>query len=368
MKARGISILFRLLSMLVVLCVVIALSFFVYRAALQSNVLRRTDSSGSNGIDSLEQVELGGVRQWILLRGRDTSRPVLLILHGGPGAADIMLARHFDGELVDDFVVVHWDQRGAGKSYDRSIPPESMTRSRFVEDARELAQMLAARFRRQRIYLLGHSWGSEIGALAVARYPELFQAYIGVGQVVAKAEQEAISYRYVLDRASEEHNEEALRELRRLGPPPYDGVSGQSMQRKWLERLGGVYHGAPISMLDYVRIALASPDYTLLDGVRFFRGQEFSESAFWQERLSTDLFREVPRIEVPVYFFAGRYDYNTPSELVERYYRALDAPRGKTLIWFEHAGHMIPYESPSEFRAALRRVAGDARGKIPDVP
>jgi pimeloyl-ACP methyl ester carboxylesterase len=337
-------------------------SLAVYRAVLQHKVEGETKIRTPNGIDSLEPVVLGGVRQWILIRGTDKSNPVLLFLHGGPGSADIMFARHFDGDLVQSFVVVHWDQRGAGKSYSSRIPVETMNRDQFVSDVRELSKYLSERFGARKILLVGHSWGSEIGILAAARYPELFQAFVGVGQVVEKNEQEEISYRYALAMAEKADDQEAIAELAGIGPPPYQNPKELSAERNWLEHFGGVYHSNPLSFNDYLKIGLSSPDYTLRDGVRFFRGQEFSEMNLWEERLHTNLFREVPTIDVPVYFFVGRFDYNTPFELVERYYGQIDAPRGKHLVWFENSGHMIPYEEADHFRAGLLQVLQETSG------
>jgi len=341
------------------LCIIGICLLLLYRSYLQHEIRKKTKIRTPNGIDSLEEVVIGGLKQWILIRGSDKSNPVLLFLHGGPGSADIFLARHFDGNLVDHFVVVHWDQRGAGKSYSSDIPVETMNRDQFVSDIRELSELLAKRFGVPRIYLVGHSWGSEIGALAAARYPELFSAFVGVGQVVEKNEQEEISYRFVLGMAKKANNEIAIQELEGTGPPPYAGYREMELERKWLETFGGVTHNNTLTFNDYLKIGLTSPDYDLLDGLRFFRGQEFSEEHLWKERLHTNLFEEAPRIDVPVYFFAGRYDYNTPSELTERYFQQLDAPRGKHLVWFENSGHMVPYEEPEKYCDELQRVLAE---------
>jgi pimeloyl-ACP methyl ester carboxylesterase len=350
---RGFSIFLKyIIVVLVITCIAAAVSAWLLRKNLRQKVIRETSLTTPNGIDSLEKIVLGGVEQYILLRGTDTSHPVLLHLHGGPGAADISIARHFDTELVKHFVVVHWDQRGAGKSYNPEIPPESMTRERIVTDVLELAEMLRTRFEAEKIYLVGHSWGSEIGVLAVARRPELFYAYVGVGQVAHDLEAETISYNYALDRAIEAGNEKAVRELKEIGLPPYDEHQEIVTQRKWLARLGGVTH-QELDFNDLLKIGLTSPDYSLMDGIRFFRGQNFSANALWEEAADTNLFEEVPELEVPVYFFLGKYDYNTPFEVAERYFEELDAPEGKQLIWFEEAGHMIPYESPEEYQAQL---------------
>jgi pimeloyl-ACP methyl ester carboxylesterase len=148
----------------------------------------------------------------------------------------------------------------------------------------------------------------------------------------------------------------AVKELEGIGAPPYENHKELSIQRKWLERFGGVTHNNKPTFNDFLKIGLTAPDYSLLDGLRFFRGQEFSEKHMYEERLHTNLFEEVPKVDIPVYFFTGRYDYNTPFELTERYYQQLDAPRGKQLIWFENSGHMIPYEEPEKYCAELLRV------------
>ncbi|RJP24501.1 MAG: alpha/beta hydrolase [Candidatus Abyssobacteria bacterium SURF_5] len=345
------------------LCVIVLCSLLLYRAFLQHKVREETRIQTPNGIDSLEEVVLGGVKQWILIRGMDTANPVLLHLHGGPGSADICIARHFDGELPRHFIVAHWDQRGAGKSYSRRIPVDSMNRTQFVSDVRELSEMLRERFHVPKIYLVGHSWGSEIGVLTAARHPELFYAFVGVGQVVEKGEQEEISYRFVMDMARKSADENALKELEGIGPPPYDSHSELGIQRKWLDRFGGVSHNKSLTFANFVKIGLTSPDYSLLDGLRFFRGGEFSAKSMWAERINCNLFEEAPRIEVPVYFFVGRYDYNTPFELAERYYQQLDAPQGKQLVWFENSGHMIPYEEPEKYCAELLRVLKETTPK-----
>jgi pimeloyl-ACP methyl ester carboxylesterase len=351
------------IALLLIAALLLALALG-WRAVMQGRVKRATAINTAGGVESLERVTLGGVGQWLLIRGVDRSNPVLLHLHGGPGSADISIARFFDAGLIEHFTVVHWDQRGAGKSFDPDIPPESMIREQFVLDTRDLASMLSERFGVAKIYLVGHSWGSEIGALAASRYPELFHAYVGVGQVVEKVEQERISYRFALERAREAGNPQAIRELEKIGPPPYDGVPELLVQRKWLERFGGVTRSEEAKFPALIERALSSPDYSLFDAVRFFRGQSFSSARLWDERVETNLFEQAPRIEVPVYFFAGRHDYNTPSELAERYYQALDAPRGKHFIWFEGAGHMLPYEVPDEYaRALVDRVLEETRGR-----
>ncbi|RJP23202.1 MAG: alpha/beta hydrolase [Candidatus Abyssobacteria bacterium SURF_5] len=336
---------------LVLLVLLVSFLTISYRAYLQDKVMQATAIRSPNGIELLEAVDLNGVKQWILIRGCDVSNPVLLHLHGGPGAADISIARHFDGELVKHFVVVHWDQRGAGKSFNPDIPRETMNREQFVSDIKSLSELLKKRLGVPKIYLVGHSWGSEIGMLSAARYPELFHAFVGVSQVVEYDEAERISYDFVTKEAAQTGNQRALQELRAIAPP-YKSRDELLMQRKWLEHFGGQSH-SDLRFKDMLKIGLSSPDYSLVDGLKFFRGGDFSPSCLWEEGKDTDLFVQAPQVDIPVYFFVGKYDYNTPGALVERYVDALIAPRGKHIVFFENSGHMIPYESPQEYADAL---------------
>lgn len=171
------------------------------------------------GVVSLEKIKLGGIDQWISVRGKNTDNPIMLYLHGGPGTPVMPLFRHFQAPFEDHFIVVQWEQRGAGKSYSRKIPKETMTIEQFISDLHELIEILRKRFNKKKIYLMGHSWGSVFGTFTVQRYPELFYAYIGVGQANNTIETEKIMYQFVLDKALELNNRKAIRQLKKIGPP-----------------------------------------------------------------------------------------------------------------------------------------------------
>ncbi len=334
------------------ICIIDIIALLAFRAHMQRKNAERTRITAPNGISSLEKITIGGIEQWILIRGWDRSNPVLLFLHGGPGGGEIPNSRDFYPMLERDFVFVNWDQRGAGKSYSASVPPESMTIDRIVEDTRELTEMLVERFDVPRIYLVGHSWGSMLGAIAAARYPELFYAFIGVGQDVHCARAEEIPYQFVLDLASETDNQEAMKELREIGPPPYEDFREMWRQRRWLEEFNGVFH-IPVRTDFWWWMGAMSPDSVLADAIRYDRGLEFSSEVMWNEVNRADLFRDAPKIDIPVYFFLGRYDYNTPFELGVEYYKKLESPKGKEIIWFEYSAHMIPLEEPAKFHDML---------------
>jgi pimeloyl-ACP methyl ester carboxylesterase len=305
---------------------------------------------GPNAIASLEAVRLGEVDQWLLMRGRDRSSPVLLYVHGGPGGPFTSLAREYSSRLEEHFVVVHWDQRGAGKSCSSDVPDESLRLEQYVADTLELVEWLRTRFGVEKIYLLGHSWGSVLGVLAVQRHPSLFEAYIGLGQVVDQRRGEEISYRWVVGRAEAEGNDEALGELREI-QPPYRRLDELILQRKWLGHYGGaVYEGGFVPR--FVRALFTSPEYTLWEKLSFYGCFLNSIEKVWFDLEGIDFIRSARKLDVPVYFFAGRHDYNTPFELVVEWAEMLEAPHVE-IVWFEDSAHNALIEEPERFQDEL---------------
>ncbi len=306
-------------------------------------------------IATFEEVEIGGINQYLLIRGEKSENPVLLFLHGGPGYPQIAFAREYQKELEKDFVVVQWDQRGAGKSYSKTIKEESMNREQFVKDTLEVVEYLKRRFSVQRIVLAGHSWGSELGIRAITLAPEHFHAYIGIGQVVHTERQEAISYDYVWQQASIDKNKKALKALKEIGYPPYDNHEKDVMvQRKWLSTYGGIERGIH-SMGKIITGTLFASEYTWLDGIRFIKGNYFTRSTMFNEINDIDFFSDFPNLPVPVIFIAGRYDYNTPSILVKEYYDVLIAPE-KKFFWFEESAHFPHFEEPVKFARIMHQL------------
>lgn len=324
---------------------------------------RRTPSiPGNESIAELKTVAINGTRQTLLLRGESRRNPILLFLHGGPGTAQISFARRWLKELEKDFVVVNWDQRGAGLSYSSAIPKESMTIAQMIDDTRAVAELLLEWFGQEKLFVVGHSWGSVLGTLTAARYPHLFHAYIGVGQMAAMADNEAVSYRFTLETAKERGLAKAVRELERIGPPPYS-LRSLGVQRKWLGRFGGWSHRGSMWRL-LLQPMLTATEYTLGDCIRFMRGAQFSLQHLWPELMTVDLRVQVPRLEMPVYYLVGRYDQNTPWQLAVEYFNQLSAP-SKELIWFEHSAHVLMPEEPEKFAEVMRKVLQDQRERVP---
>ncbi len=303
-------------------------------------------------IASLERVRLGGVLQSLVIRGCSVANPVLLYLHGGPGTSELGMLRTYNmPSLEQRFTVAVWDQRGAAKSYGALKPASGMTVERLVADTGELVELLCRRFGQQRIYLVGHSWGSALGVLAVKRQPERFHAYVGVAQMVNMLDGERLSYAWTLEQARQAGDRRSVAKLERIGMPPYSPPMRPKVitQRAILARYGGeVYGSRSGGMMIVLSCLLRTSEYGWLDRVNYFRGIFASMDLLWPQIMSIDLFEQTPKLDVPVYFLLGRHDYEAPSILAERYFRALVAPR-KRLIWFGRSAHFVNTEESDAF-------------------
>ena len=347
----------RIVVTLILLLVAISIALVFVRALWQRRVADQIKITSNAGIDSLEKVRLGGVDQWILIRSWERDAPVLLLMHGGPGFPCMPFA-HVAADLEKDFVVVHWDQRGAGKSYSSSIAEGSMNMKQFVADTLELSDLLRVRFKQPRILVGAHSWGSMIAALAVAQAPERFSAYFAISQAANAPESERMMYRWALDKAAAEGNERAIAELMKPGPPRYGRFADYNKMVDWIAGFSAQAH-RPVSRWRFVRLALESPFYSWGDLFRIPLGAKFSFSRLWREAFyETDLLKQAPRLDVPVYFFLGRHDHTATASaaMAQRYFEALDAPHSKQLIWFEQSGHWPQLEEPIRFQSEVIRA------------
>jgi pimeloyl-ACP methyl ester carboxylesterase len=309
-----------------------------------------TDANGvalPNSISEEERLTINGLEQWTLTRGADRDAPILLVLHGGPGAGEFAWFRAYDSALEDHFVVVHWDQRGAGKSFDSATPPETMNLEQYILDIDALIDHLRSKFGRERIAVLGHSWGSLLGTIYVSRHPEKVSAYIGTGQISDMRRNEEVSYGFALAEARRLDNNDAIADLEAIGAPPY-GVDETIVQRGWLDVFGGGLTHEPRSMASLAWTAMSVPEFNLLDLIALARSALFSMDHLWTEISDVNLDETYLEFDVPVFFILGRYDQQTPSSLAEPYFNRLQAP-DKELFYFEHSAHAPPWEEPDRF-------------------
>jgi pimeloyl-ACP methyl ester carboxylesterase len=290
-------------------------------------------------IASLEKVTLNDSKQWITIRGKNQYNPVLLFLSGGPGGSQLAATRTQLKELEDHFVVVNWDQPGSGKSY-HSVPRKSLTPERYVSDAYELTQYLRKRFNQEKIYVLGESWGSALGIMLVQKYPQLFNSFMGTGQMVAFLDTEIYDYNLAMNLAKDNGDSKTVEKLKLQGPPPYFGKDVTWKSATYLMYLSNQMVKNPsISNPGYNTLGdLAGPEYGLYDKINYLRGVVYTFNHVYPQLYETDLRKQAVKIDVPVYFLVGRHDINAPTVMAEEYFNLIESPH-KELIWFEHSGH-----------------------------
>lgn len=292
---------------------------------------------------------IGGIDQWVMIRGESIDNPPLVMLHGGPGLSETSLFRHFNGSLERSFTVVYWDQRGAGKSDRSDIPPESMTVEQMVSDLAEVVELACERLGKNEVAIFGHSWGSALGPLYAARHPDRVGAYVGSGQIGDWAAAEAASYEFALAEAQRRGKRRAVAKLRAVGPPPHDADSVWT-QRTVLSRLEGKMR--PRALWPLTRAVLGTPESSLSEMPSVMRSFRRSLDAMWAEVSSIDMAERAPALKSPAFFLLGRNDHWVPTEVSLAYIEVLEAP-SKEVVWFERSGHEPFMDEPDRFNATM---------------
>lgn len=297
-----------------------------------------------NGIDEERFVRIGGIDQWIQIRGEDRANPVLLWVNGGPGFSTIP-STMFYREWEKYFTVVMWDQRGEGKTfrkYGTSVAP-TMTIPRMTQDGLEVAQYLRGHLHKDKIILLGHSWGSILGTHMATERPDLFYAYVGTGQVEHLRNDIEYAYPRLLDRAQKQGNQKAFQEMTKVGPPPYARTDDSFVPIKWANALDPPMHRA-FSLVSLWPLVT-------MDRSSFFGGADFSQEKMWPSMLADDLGSIAGKFAVPVVIIEGPADLVTPR--AQSFFDKVAAPR-KEYVLLPGTGHLAIFEDPAGFLAILR--------------
>jgi pimeloyl-ACP methyl ester carboxylesterase len=315
-------------------------------------------------------VRVNGVDQGMIITGTDTSDPVLLFIHGGPGMPGYFLTDRYPTGLENDFTVVWWDQRGAGLSYRPHIPVESMIVAQLVDDAIAVTDYLRRRFAVDRVYLLAHSWGSLVGIQAAAKAPDRYHAYVGMGQITRQIESEARSYAWMLDQYRARGD---CRMVRRLEAAPVTGTpplppAYTRIRDKAMHTLGvGTTHDMASVVTGVFLPAWLCQAYTLRERLDIWRGRAFSRgTALATQELTTDVTAIVTSLQLPVYFLHGVFDHTVDYDMARGYLRHLCAPV-KGFYTFTHSAHSPVYEEPERARAILRTDVLTGRATMADL-
>ena len=309
-----------------------------------------------NGIQETFETTLGGARQVVNVRGADKANPLLVFVHGGPGAVEMPIAWSFQRPWEDYFTVVQYDQRGAGRSYplnDAAQIAGSMSIERYRDDAIELIEQLRSKYGQRKVVLLGHSWGSLVGLSVAARRPDLLFAYVGMGQIIDVREDERRGMAWTLEQARAHGNAAAVREIEALRPYPDSGpftIDAADGWRKWAIPYGSL--AAYRANADfYLRAPRLSPEYEPADIEAWDKGSALSVTTLWP-RIADVSFLPLRKLDIPVVMLIGRHDHTTDAALAAEWMARLQAPK-KATVWFEHSAHLPMIEEPGRTFAAL---------------
>lgn len=299
-------------------------------------------ASARPAVDRLIDVELNGVKQKLLIQTNDLANPILLWLHGGPGTSEMLINHHCMNKVFDHFTVVHWDQRGTAMSYHDDLTFSDITFEKILGDAVRLTELLKKTYGRERIFLVGHSFGSILGMNLIDRWPQHYFAFVGVGQVIDERRSREIVHAWLIEKLKADHDEVGLRDL------PDAGKITRTMVRR--------YHGIFLKDKTMWDVIQESPYFSEAYGKQYERSTRFVQDAmgFDTTRFGRPIFTSIRTVEVPVYFFEGRHD-RVPAcapEVVVEYLPHLQAPH-KEIVWFEESGHHPNIEEPDRFQRML---------------
>ena len=300
-------------------------------------------------------VEINGMKQGMFLQSENIKNPILLFLHGGAGSPEIAFTEKYPTGLEKIFTVCWWEQRGSGISYSHKIKPQEMTIEQMISDTIEVVQYLRERFNKEKVYVMGHSWGSLLGVLTVKQAPHLFQAYIGIGQVARQLESERLAYTFMLEEFRKANNKKMVRKLEKFLIDKGGDVSIRylGVRSKGMMKLGiGIMHHCT-SMMECVMTVLSYKGYTLKEKFNFPMGNNFSLKCLWDFVLHTDLINQVPELKVPVYILQGKYDYQVSYTVAMEFSQKLKAPV-KGFYTFENSAHSPCFEEPEKMCNILR--------------
>jgi len=308
-----------------------------------------------------EDKTINDAPQRLTIRGIDVKNPVLLRVHGGPGSPSPPAIRQlYQNDLEDIFTVCYWEQRGAGLAYKGNIPDSTITLNQIVDDGIDIVNYLREKFKKDKIYIEGTSWGTTVSAFMVQKEPELFHAYIGIGQMANQPISEQLSYDFVMREAEKQNDTISINMLKSIGRPPYPNKSNEEMayacniERDIVEKYAPHNWFKGVSQFQFFKGIMLNNGMTFKEKFSPTYGDpELSEHAFkilWPTCFNINLMRDVPDWEIPVYIMQGDNDHYTETSLAKQYFDSIQAPNKRWYL-FENATHSIHAEYPGKYRS-----------------
>jgi len=343
-----------ILLSLVGLILVLIVGALSYRTIRQHQNATALAIHTLNGIDESMFVLIGGINQWITIRGQNRDNPVVLFLHGGPGTPTNLLDFPFAKAWTPSFTLVQWDQRGAGKTFAQGgTTGADMALDRMTQDGIELAQFLRGHLHKDKIIIVGHSWGAILGVHMAKARPDLFYAYVGTGQVADAQENETLNYARVLQKAHGLRDTKALADLEASGRPPYHAMKALTTQRIWAQ----AYEHADSYEAAGQASSLYAPGYSIGDLYHTIQSIRFTLDTYIGPTMSGPLMSVNLKalgsdFAIPMFVFEGPDDYITSPELAKAYVETLNAPQ-KEFVMLPTGGHFSVFTHPEAFVAEM---------------
>lgn len=303
-------------------------------------------------------ININGASLGMFIMAKDESKPVLLFLGGGPGIPGYFLEQGYPTGLENEFTVCYLEYRGTSLSYHSRILPETMTTQYYIADVVGVTDYLRDRFGRDKIYLLAHSFGTYIGIQAASQNPELYHAYIAMAQVTHQAESEKTAYRYMLDQYRSNGNSKMVKMLENYpiltSDEAYQRYFTSSLRDTAMHALGiGTMHHMNSVVSGIFFPSLRCCVYTPIERINIWRGKAFAKTTCVVTDISQfNAVRDVRKLNIPIYFFAGIYDYTCCYSLQKEYYEQIQAPL-KGFYTFENSAHSPLFEEPAKALSIL---------------
>ncbi len=340
-------------------CIIILL--FVLQVYSSGKAIPFKDNNGNliqGSISEKIYVKINGMKQGMFIKGKDKSKPVLLFIHGGPGMPEYAISRKYPIVLENYFTVCWWEQRGSGLSYNSEIKPEQLTFEQLISDIIEVTYYLRKRFGQDKIYLMAHSGGTFIGIQAAAKAPELYKAYIAIEQISNQLESEKLAYHYMVEQYTKLGDKKMLQKFDKYPISQINTPSYYTMRDAPMHELGiGTTHKMKSVLSGIFLPVMFNREYTLIEKINIWRGKFFStnKAGLWNKLVVTDLTKKVNKLDIPVFFFHGIYDYTVSYPLAKDYFDKLQSPE-KCFYTFEESAHSPLFEETEKMQNILQGI------------
>lgn len=346
----------------VTLVVILCVCFIAFYIISPGELDPLTDQEGKmipNSISERGEINIGDLRQTYFIRGEKPENPAMLFLHAGPGNPELpfIISRETEERLEKYFTVCYWEQRGAGASYNKSINPATMSIEQLIEDTHEMTLYLKKRFKQDKIYLMGHSFGTYLGIKTIEKYPNDYLAYFGIGQISSQRESEILAYDYMLKHAEEMNDGKSISCLMKFdrNAPNFPAMDYEVVRAELMEKygIGTMHNNSSINTL--VKDVLLFKGYTMNEKLNYPKASRFSTSCLLPYVMKDNLFNSSMSFLIPIYFLHGKYDYQVSYILSKKYFESIDAPK-KEFFSFEESAHSPNMEEPELFVKIIKNI------------